>query len=164
MFLVVVLLLLGLILIALEAALPYGVSAIIGLLMLALSIYYSFLIWGPAHGMLVLILVIPAVTGVLWLAIRHGKSAMALKPAEDEPPPEVDPERPPLGQVLEVVQPLRPTGSVRWQGRLLAARSLRQELRLDAGREVVVRGHDSIYVLVEPADPPSRTAAGRLSR
>ena len=153
MWVIILLLVVGLTLIMLEAVLPYGVSATVGIACIVGSVYYAFVQFGPELGVVYLLLLAPTAGGILWIAVRIGKRTLSLGlPPESGAGPRPEAlEPPPVGDLAEVVQPLRPTGTVRWNERNWPARSLRPERPIEIGRRVRVRGYDSVYILVEPA-------------
>ncbi len=147
-----------------EVMLPFGISMMMGLILLGGAILMAFYAFGPERGMVYLIMGGLVAGGSVWWVMRRGTSLMALKPDRGgELGPgsggggEVDP---PEGARARVIQPLRPTGMVQWEGRRYSARSLRPEKTLASGREVSVRGRDSIYLLVEPVEPAGENVVG----
>lgn len=154
-WLILLLLMFGVALIILEILVPYGLAAIAGGIVIVASMIICFQTYGLEMGLLyslvgLLIGVIACVVvfrkGVLWLS---------LKPASDLPP-EWETAGPPkrlpsAGELAQVIQPLRPTGTIVWQNRRLPARTLKPEMELKRGATVQIKGSDSIYILVEPA-------------
>jgi membrane-bound ClpP family serine protease len=134
--------------------LPHGLSYILGLTVIGISGFvcikeYG---WGLGSLYLTIALVVSVLVGVS--LFRSGIRWLSLappKPAKAQARPD-EPSDPPLGELVQVVQPLHPTGTVLWQGRRLPARSLRAERESAVGEAVAVRGRDSIYLLVEPAE------------
>lgn len=157
MFWVIVLLLFfSVILILLEIILPYGISMVIGLLVLGLSIYlfrehdpqtwgwYTLVATGLALGAAVYVL-------------KSGVSLLTLKPVDPPEPPERAATEdaatwPRVGDQVEAVQPLRPTGTVLWEGRRYPARCTRYEVTVPVGAKLKVTGLDSTYLLVVPVE------------
>jgi membrane-bound ClpP family serine protease len=158
-FLIGILFLLGIFAIFFEAVLPFGVSAVFGFLVIFFSGYLAVTTYGPALGALYCVIATVAALVVARLAIRSGLSWLALKPKilRDPGRNALAPSREPaLGDRARVVQPLRPTGAIQWEGQRLSARALQLEREISIGAEVVIRGKDSIFWLVE--EPPKPDA------
>lgn len=156
-WLIFLLLVAGLILILLEAVVPHGLSMIAGLIVIGFSLYVAVRQdWSPQLTALYMVLALVFASGTAWLTLRSGVGLIALRP----PGGTAVAEGPNVGEELQVIQPLRPTGSVLWQGRRLAARSLRPEVETPVGQSVVLRDRDSIYLLVEPLSRPTEGRPG----
>lgn len=151
--LILVLMLLGLTLIVLEAVLPFGISLIVGALVMGFSVYLCFETYGPAAGVLYSLVALSLSIAAIYFILRQGFSVLGLKPPPPDPRPEGHSQEeeagPPDGEVVEVVQVLRPTGTVEWRDHRYAARSLSPEQEIRRGSRVRVEGRDSIYLLVE---------------
>lgn len=150
MFWVIVLLLfLGIMLILLEVVVPHGISIIAGVLVIGYSGYLCYQLYGPGRGGLYVLVSSLLATGAAVHVFRSGLRWMALPP-RSQSAAATHGVYPALGEWLKVIQPLRPTGTVEWQGRRFPARSLRPEIESRIGEEVQLKDQDSIYLLVEP--------------
>jgi membrane-bound ClpP family serine protease len=145
---------LGCIAIVLEVILPFAISATVGLLLIGLSCYVAFRETSFMTGLLYtfmalvtsLILTRTTVrTSIRWLNLKPPKKAT-------EPISPKGQDRPRLGDLARVVQPLRPTGSVEWEGQRLSARSMHPEREVPVGTTVRIEGQDSIFLLVQEAE------------
>lgn len=151
-WLIVLLLFVGIILIILEAVVPHGLSVIAGLAVIAISVYVCYFSYGPQLGTIYLVISIFLSATAAYIVFRSSIRFLALHPAESKTTPKSGANEPALGEVLRVTQPLRPTGTVEWRGRRFPARSLRPEIEVPVGAQVHLRDHDSVYLLVDPAD------------
>jgi len=152
---------LGCIAIMLEALLPAAISATLGLVLIGLSCYLAFRETSVLTGMLYTFMALIVSLLLTRTTVRSGIKWFNLKPPKKMDPPinSKQSERPRLGDLATVVQPLRPTGTVEWHGRRFAARSLRPERELPAGRNVRIQGQDSIFLLVEEIVENAEVAA-----
>lgn len=151
-WLIVLLLFMGIILIILEAVVPHGLSVIAGLAVIATSVYLCYYAYGPQLGTIYLVISLFLSATAAYIVFRSSIRFLALRPADPKPNPKASAAEPQVGEVLRVTQPLRPTGTVEWRGRRFPARCLRPEIELPVGAEVQLRAHDSVYLLVDPAD------------
>lgn len=152
--LIIVLFIAGMFALVLEAILPFGISAIIGILLMGVAGYLAFEEFGPGRASIYLLLATGASIALLRIVAVWGNQRMALTPmARRTPPPPTPtgPTEPAVGELVRVVQPLRPTGSIEWNERRFSARIIRQEIEVPSGASVVVRGRDSIFFLVDLA-------------
>ena len=153
-WLIVAMLIIGIILILLEAVVPFGLSIISGGVIIAASAWLCFHEYGPVGGGFYLAVSLAFSIGAAVWCFRSGLSWLALKPPETsakgqktQAPRNAMPRQGDRGRVL---QPLHPTGSIMCGGQRWAARTLNPEQELGVGCEVVIQGVDSIYLLVEP--------------
>lgn len=152
-WIIVILMFVGLVLIMLESVLPYGISAILGLLFIIWGGVKAIEEFGPHLGAIFMTLALGMGMALAFLSARWGKNLMTLQPPRRKK--EKEDEAPANGERVEVVQPLHPTGTVKWRGHRFSARLVELECEADEGLEVVVCGRDSIYLLVElPGDAP----------
>ncbi len=150
---------LGCIAIVLEVILPFAISATLGLLLIGLSCYIAFKETSFMTGLLYTFMALVASLILTRSTVRSSMRLLNLKPPKKpaqaviaETGSDQRPDRPRLGDLARVVQPLRPTGSVEWEGRRIAARSLRPEHEVPVGRTVRIEGQDSTFLLVEEQD------------
>lgn len=147
----------GIFAILLEAVLPFGISATVGLLIIAGSGYGAVYEFGWTRGLLYCILALTVAIVVTRLTLRSGLRAMRLAPppprkvapgsaAARSQEPAVDPQ---AGERAVVVQPLRPIGTIEWKGHRLPAKSHHPEHITQAGTAVTISGKDSVYWIVE---------------
>ena len=155
----VVMLAAGILMILLEILTPHGIAAICGFTVIAISSALCVYHEGWQTGLLYMIVALGLASFCSMHALRTGVKLLALKPVRDPgapaPPPEKAPATPSLGEQAVVVQPLHPTGTIEWQGRRFAARTLNIEMELGRGETVLIRDRDSIYYLVERAGSDS---------
>ena len=155
-WIIALLLLIGIFLMMLEIVLPYGLSFIAGLCVIGLSCYLAFREYSPGEALIYVVAAAALSGGCAYYIFRSEIRLTALQtppPPPREVPADQQPhERPGVGEIVEVVQVLRPTGTVRWQNHRFPARSVRQEEEVEVGASVRVKGHDSSYLLVEPSD------------
>jgi len=158
MILVVILLLIaGVFAVAAEAVLPFGISAGLGILAILVSAYLAYQEYGAGVAALYLIMALAAALILLRLVTKSGLEWLALRPPPKReggaaPSAGAD-EEPPMGATATVVQVLRPTGSIQWEGHRYPARSLEPERASPPGSRVRIVGRDSIYFLVEEIPP-----------
>lgn len=154
------LLVIAIFLILLEVVAPFGISFFGSVILIGLATY---LMWqhDPEKGLFFLIIAAPLAAFMAYWVFRRGIDWMTLGPPKPDPEIQVksvpEEERPNKGETVKVVQPLHPTGTVIWNKRRLAARTLRPEIESKIGEMVVVRGMDSIYLLVEPSGETEQT-------
>lgn len=157
MFLAIVLLLfIGILLLVLEIVVPFGLSFIAGLGVIGFSTYLCFQYFPPGLATLYLIGAIIASgacayyiyrSGIRWTALSPPRSFRAKQAQASQAQ-----ERPQVGEIIKVIQPLRPTGTVLWRNHRFPARSLQPECETEVDALVEVKGYDSIYLLVNPTD------------
>lgn len=154
MFWVIVLLLfLGIILIILEAVVPHGLSVIAGLGVISVSIYLCYKGYGAQLGSIYLVISAFMAFSAAFVVFRSSIRYMALHPQDKGGgSAKRSGNEPPVGEWLRVIQPLRPTGTVEWQGRRFPARSLRPEVEVPVGARVRLQDYDSVYLLVDSGD------------
>lgn len=142
---------LGCLALVLEVLLPFAISATLGLILIGLSCYLAFRVGSPTTGVLYTSMALIISLLLTRTTVRSSLRWMKLGPPKKTNVPLAPPEekRPRLGDLARVVQPLRPTGSVEWNGRRLAARSLSPERESPIGQMVRIQGQDSIFLLVE---------------
>lgn len=149
---IVLLFVLGVFAIVLETVLPFGLSATAGFAMIALSGYLAFHEYSPAVASMYCLLALGLSLVLARVAFVNGVKILSLTPpaprtsdganGQDRPTPGV-------GDTAIVVQPLRPTGTIEWQGQRLPARSALVEREISAGKSVRISGRDSVYWLAE---------------
>ncbi len=155
-WIIALLLLVGIFLMMLEIVLPYGMSFIAGLCVIGLSCYLAFRAYSPGEALIYVVAASALSGGCAFYIFRSGIRLTAQQtpppPPREVPADEQARERPGVGEIVEVVQVLRPTGTVRWRNHRFPARSARQEEEVTVGVTVRVKGHDSSYLIVEPSD------------
>jgi membrane-bound ClpP family serine protease len=160
MVLVIILLFaLGLVAFILEIVLPFGISAVVGLVLMGVAGYLSIHEFGPGRGSIYLIMAAGVSAAIVWVGVVWSRRYSQLKPLPRKTRPEdleSTAKEPALGDAAVVVQPLRPTGTIEWQGRQLMARTLRVERIVEPGATVLIRGRDSTFWIVDerPAEKP----------
>lgn len=148
----------GLLSIILETVTPHGISGIIGFALVIFSCYLAIQLYGMQLGLIYCAMALTIAVIVARFALVQGVQWMDLKPparkgaqaAKAESPTE-----PRAGETARVIQPLRPTGTIEWQGRRFPARTLYPEREVPIGAEVVVRSKDSVFLLCEESAPPA---------
>ncbi|HOE96933.1 MAG TPA: hypothetical protein PLS90_11265 [Candidatus Sumerlaeota bacterium] len=159
-WILVLLLFIGILFFLMEILLPYGLSFLAGVIVIGFGAWLAFRHFDPGLGMLYLLAAGLISGGAAWWLFSSGERLLALPPPSPDtaPPPQADTDRrPPIGALVDVVQPLRPTGTILWNGRRHAARSLIQEAESPIGARVRVTDYDSTFVVVEPLrDDPAR--------
>lgn len=151
-FLILVLFIVGIVAILMEAVLPYGVSAAIGSIAIVASFYLAFTNFPVPLAMIYCLAALVVAVVIVRFAIKMGFSRMTLAPPppSEEDGPVVRSDAPPaelpeVGDIAEVVQPLRPTGTIRWKGQRLSAKSVQTEKEVPKGARVRIEGLDSIF-------------------
>lgn len=146
----------GVFAILLEAILPFGIIVVVGLGLIGLSSYLAIKEFGAGRGSLYMIAAFALAGLAARYAFKLSHRFLALKaPVKSEDPNaargnlKAETAEPILGASAKVVQPLRPTGTIEWQGRRLPARTVRPETITPAGADVFIRGRDSSFWLVE---------------
>jgi membrane-bound ClpP family serine protease len=171
-FLIFLLLFVGLLAVVMEAVLPFGISLILGFGLIIGSGWLAIEEFGMAMGITYCLMALAASIILLRITIRSGLDWMRLNPPHPSPStPAVQGARetatsqaqPHMGDWAQVVQPLRPTGTIEWRSQRFAARSLHVEKEIPIGRDVVIRGQDSIYLLVEEAGSAA-SSSGNATR
>lgn len=161
---------LGLLAIFVEMLTPHGISAVIGLGLVIFSCYLAVRLYGATLGTLYCFMAMGVALLVTRFVIVSGFQWMNLKPARKPKDPDVARElakaqkSPQVGETARVIQPLRPTGTVEWEGLRLPARTIYPDREIPIGATVRVRGKDSVYYLVEgeaagSAQAPSSAAS-----
>ncbi len=161
--LVFLLIFVGVFALFLEAALPHGLSFLIGFGLISLAAYLSYQDVGVVMAVLYCFAGIAVSSFLSYKIFRTSLRQFALSPPKKKTGQDSnlsqsqgldESERTPqIGDAARVVQPLRPTGSVEWEGRRLAARANSPEKEIPAGATVRIRGKDSsFYVVEEPRD------------
>ena len=160
-FLIVLLFSLGVLAILLEVTLPYGIAATLGGILILFSGYLAIVQYGAVIGSFYCVVAATVAFFVARLTIKSGLKRLTLRPTvgrrTDPSQTSVASVNPPMDAAAEVVQPLRPTGTIEWSDHRLPARSLHPEKEIPIGAEVRIKGKDSIYWLVEE---PEAGAAG----
>jgi len=157
-WLILILLFFGIFLILIEVYAPHGISMIAGLGVIIYSIYLCYTQPGVSVHLATVYMLGALVVagGAAYYALKTGMKFLVfkeIKPAKGQSDTNgTVSSQPALGQVVEVVQPLHPTGTVIWEGSRLPARTLRPENESKTGEKVIIRGTDSIYLLVEPVE------------
>lgn len=154
--LIIFLFVVGLIAILLEAVLPMGISAIVGILAITFSGYLAFDQYGFKLGAIYCLIAAGIAVVVVRFAVKSGLDLMTLSPPGRSRKKGADPEDrapealpfPSIGEVAEVVQPLRPTGTIEWEGQRLPARASLPEHEYSVGTLVRIEGKDSIFWVV----------------
>jgi membrane-bound ClpP family serine protease len=149
--LIVFLFVVGVFAIMMETIAPFGIAAAIGLLIIGASGWLAVAEFGPALGLLYCIFALVVAVVTARFSVRGGLIVMTLRPPRstagdesDKPPDEAELHGPAVGQTVVVVQPLRPTGSILWEGRRLPARTSQAEIAIPSGARAVVRAKESI--------------------
>ena len=151
-----ILLIIGIVLILLEAVLPHGISFLVGVGVIGFSIYLCFRESGPAAGIFYFLLALSMAGTAVFFSMKAGMKMLTLRPPKSLKTPPAEKGRkdeepwPKVGQEVEVVQPLHPTGTVIWEDRRFPARTIEPEHESKVGDRVRVQGRDSIYVIVDP--------------
>lgn len=163
--LLIILFIAGIFAILLEAVLPFGISATIGFLILGFSCWMAVDELGPNLGILYCIFALVVSLVVARYGVRAGLKLLTLKapPGDGASPAPGSKKDPRVGDVAEVVQPLRPTGTIRWENRRLSARARVPEMEIEVGTKVRVLMRESIYWIVEPAEASDETGAATAS-
>lgn len=167
--LIIILFVVGLIAILLEAVMPFGISAIAGILAIGFSGYLAIDQYGLKLGAIYCLIAAGIAVVVVRFAVKSGLDLMTLSPpgrsrkkgAETaDRQPEALP-FPSIGEIAKVVQPLRPTGTIEWEGQRLPARATLPEHEYSAGTLVRIDGKDSIFWVVGelPAEGSDATEA-----
>lgn len=154
---IILLFLFGVFAIILEVALPFGISATVGIAMIAFSGYLAVKAAGPVGGMIYLVIALIIAAFTAFWSIRSGLRLIRLKSSGPGDSARADGEDvdtdysdgPPIGALASVVQPLRPTGTIEWEGHRLSARAIHPEQELAVGSTVRVVERDSTYFIVE---------------
>jgi membrane-bound ClpP family serine protease len=150
LFLIVLFLLLGLLLLLLEAFTPGLVMGLTGCGLIGLSAYLCFAHYGAKIGAVYLLGSLAlagtvAVRAFFW-AIRHATitpNASAFPTSGQEAF---------VGKVALVVKELNPTGYVEIAGERRMARSAFIQVQIPKGGRVVVTGVDGAYLVVRPEE------------
>lgn len=154
----------GIVAIMFEAVLPFGIAAIFGFSIIALSVYIAYVEFGLNLAILYCMMALSVALLVTRLMVRSGLKFMTLSPphpagaAKSTPAAQAAPPEPRAGDPALVVAPLRPTGTIEIGGRRLAARSVSPEVEFAIGARVRLLSRDSIYWVVE-ADPSAAAPA-----
>ena len=157
-WLILILLFFGIFLMMIEVYAPHGISMIAGLGVIAYSCYLCYSEPGVSTQLATVYMVgaLTVATGAAFFILRTGMKLLVFKVRKPDkgrlPDGQPAAGQPGLGQLVEVIQPLHPTGTVFWEGNRLPARTLRPEIESPVGEKVIVRGRDSIYTLVEPVE------------
>lgn len=151
---IIALFIIGIFLIVLEAIVPFGLAAIAGVGIIAFSVYLAFTNFSLTIAILYCVVALVVALLVVRYSIRYGLDFMSLAPPamkKNRPITTQTPmdREPAMGDVVKVIQPLRPTGSIEWEHRRLAARTLRPEKITPVGAHVRIAGKDSTFWLVE---------------
>lgn len=158
-FLIFLMFILGMVMIVIETLTPFGISAALGIALIVGSCYLAVHNFGAEAGTMYSLMAFVISSGLAYFMMRNGIKFLRLNPPKRTKTSEVaaraDTSEPAPGDLARVVQPLRPTGTVEWNGRRFAARSINVQDELAVGDQVVVREKDSIYFIVEraPTDP-----------
>jgi membrane-bound ClpP family serine protease len=151
--LIILFFVIGIIAIMFEAVLPFGISAVFGFAIIALSGYIAYMEFGLNLAILYCIIALVVALLVTRMVMRSGLRWMTLAPPRPRPadsnPAAAPVEEPVIGDHAVVVAPLRPTGTIEVRGQRLAARSISPEIELAKGRVVRLTAKDSIYWVVE---------------
>lgn len=157
----------GIVAIMFEAVLPFGVAAAFGFLIIAVSVYVTYVEFGLNLAILYCMMALAVALLVTRLVIRSGLKWMTLNPPKPagaaraaSPPAGAASPEPRVGDAALVVAPLRPTGTIEIGGRRLAARSVSPEVEFPIGARVRLVSRDSIYWVVEPGNPAASGPAG----
>jgi len=153
--LILLLLLIGLLLLVVEAFVPGGIVSTIGVVLIIISGILFVQDYGRTAGMIYF--AISAVVGfVVWLLgfLLIARSLALKPPSTAEPAAGGDPR---IGAIGRVVQALRPTGTIELGHRRCAARTDASNTEVPEGARVVVTGVDSSYLVVEPIDSEEKS-------
>ncbi|MBI3735263.1 hypothetical protein HY256_01975 [Candidatus Sumerlaeota bacterium] len=159
--LVILLFVIGFFLIFFEALVPHGISVFPGIILVLLSGYLAIAEFGWAVGMIYCLMALAIALVLVRLTIRSGIRALRLQPPKRKPPAspapglndEEAPAGPNIGDRAKVVQPLRPTGTIEWNGKRFPARTISPERESPAGTQVQIKGRDAAYLVVEEIVP-----------
>lgn len=151
----------GVFAIFLEVVLPFGVSATLGFIAIGASGYIAVTQEGPVKGALYCVMALAVAIVVARFSIKSGLKAMELKPpgrgrrgkTRAGAAPASAAKDPPRGALARVIQPLRPTGAIEWEGKRLAARTAQPEIECPRGATVRIKGRDSTFWVVEKVEP-----------
>jgi membrane-bound ClpP family serine protease len=153
--LIFLLFIVGMILIIIEMITPHGISAFVGAGLIIFSCYLAVQRFGVEAGILYSVMAFGLASAISWLVLKNGINFLRLPPPRKSknptppPGPTASTADPAVGDILRVVQPLRPTGTVEWNGRRFAARAINPHEEYGVGEAVVLRDRDSIYLIVE---------------
>lgn len=145
---IVLLLVLGLLLLLLEAVMPGLVMGLTGCGLIAASSYLCFSHYGPRIGAVYL-----AVSLVLAGAVALRAFFWAIRRATITPP---EPQKPTgnqdlrIGKTGRVIKELNPTGYVEIEGERHMARSAFTQIQIPRDARVVVMEIDGAYLVVRP--------------
>jgi membrane-bound ClpP family serine protease len=139
-----------------EAVLPFGIAMTFGFIAILGSGYLAYNDGGPVLGTVYMIVSVILAVSIARFTLKYGLSWLRLRPPKrtdagsawrsDRDTPRRSPEP---GDLAEVVQPLRPTGTIEWEERRFAARTLQPEHELAIGSKVKIVDRDSTFYLVE---------------
>lgn len=163
-FVILLLFIVGIVAILMETVLPYGVSATIGGIAIVGSFYLAFTNFPVPLAMIYCFAALVVAAIIVRFAVKMGFRRMTLAPpsASEEDGPVVGAdapldELPEAGDFAEVVQPLRPTGTIRWKGQRLPAKSVQTEKEVPKGAKVRIEGLDSIFWQVREIEAGDET-------
>lgn len=147
----------GVFAIFLEVVLPFGISATLGFVAIGVSGYIAVTQEGPVKGALYCVMALAVAIVVARFSIKSGLKAMELRPPGGRRRAKTRAggasasaaKVPPTGALARVIQPLRPTGAIEWEGKRYAARTVQPEIECPRGATVRVKARDSTFWLVE---------------
>ena len=146
---IVLLLLMGLLLLLVEAFVPGGILGAIGAILIVASAVICYMHYGAAAGTIYLACSLTlALTVGLWAFFTISRR-LAISPPEPTGPAGPDLEAW-VGTAGRVVKALDPTGFVEIEGKRLQARTQSSEQSIPEGQLVVVTGVDSTFLVVGP--------------
>ena len=146
---IVLLLLMGLLLLLVEAFVPGGILGAIGALLIVASAVICYMHYGVVTGTIYLACSLALAVGVgLWAFFTISRR-LAISPPEPAGPAGPDLEGW-VGTGGRVVNALDPTGFVEIEGQRLQARTESSEQSCPEGQLVVVTGVDSTFLVVGP--------------
>lgn len=157
MLAIVVLLGLGLFLFVLEAVLPGGIVGTIGAVLILFSAYLIHKEYGGEVAAIYLTASAAAALGLGFASFYFFAKRLSLAPPEPLDGAEAE-TADLIGKTCVVVSALRPSGTVRVDGRRRPAHCKGQTTEIKKGSAVRVVGRDSTFLLVEPCD--AKDAAG----
>lgn len=154
---IVLLLIVGLLLIVIEAVLPGWVAGTVGALAVLVSAALCYSQYGSQVGTIYLVASVVLTVGVAFAAFQFVTKHLAIKPSR----PGVSPAEPRPGAQGVAMAPLRPTGTIEVAGRRYQARCESSEQRIEIGGAVTVVGRDSTFLVVRAnsAEGPVRKHA-----
>ncbi|MBN1865971.1 hypothetical protein JW916_01645 [Candidatus Sumerlaeota bacterium] len=154
LLLIVALLLVGLILIVVESFLPFGITGIVGGLIVAASAYLCIQEYGWGAGIAYLAVCAILAASVAILSFLGISRRLRLPPPEADSSANRAERNERIGARGIVTKTLNPTGYVNVLGRRCSARCEMSHIEIPRGASVVVTGTDGPYLIVNRTDKP----------